>query len=100
MAKEIKWGKIDKTTGMEMGFNPSPVPFVDDCNCTYTTSGDKDIKMSIPALLELMNSIPAKPKILTVGIKVKLHTWLPDNTIFISKDIADALEQALKGGEK
>lgn len=70
------------------------------CNCTYTTNGEEQAKISIAALFELMKNIPKSPRILTMDIQLKEASILPDNTIVISSDIANALEQALKDGEK
>ena len=67
-----------------------------DCNCTYTATSGKNIKVSIAALVEVMKNIPAKPQIFTMGIKFVVNGYLPKNTIFLSKDVADALEQALQ----
>ncbi len=73
-------------------------PFFGDYNCTYTADDGRGVKTSIPVLLELMKTIPEKPRILTMDIKVSRGQILPPNTMVISKDIAEALEQALKEG--
>lgn len=76
---------------------PPVPPFLGSYNCTYTTSSGADIRTSVPVLLELMKSIPAVPKILTMGIEFRKAALLPPNTILISEDIAQALEVAMKG---
>ena len=70
-------------------------PFTGSCNCTYTTSSGSDIKTSIPALMELMESIPTPPTIMTMSIEFRKAAMLPPNTILLSSDIADALEEAI-----
>lgn len=70
--------------------------FFGDYNVTHTTSSGADIKTSLPALLELMKTIPEKPRILTMDIKTMLGRILPKNTIMLSPDVAEALEQAFE----
>jgi len=66
------------------------------CNCAYTTNSGEPIKVSIAALVKLMKDIPKTPRILTMPIQLKEATVLRDNTILISSDIAEALEEAIK----
>ena len=75
-------------------------PFMGNYNCTYTTSSGNKVKMSIDALMKIMEDIPEKPRILTMPIQILKHKILPPNTIFISSDIAEALEQALEEKDK
>lgn len=67
-----------------------------DCNCTYTTTANADIKMSIDALMALIEEIPERPKIFRMNINVISNDILPKNYIMLSKDVADALEEAMK----
>ena len=74
---------------------PMP-PFDYNSNCTYTTNGGKQAKLSLNVLLKIMEDIPKTPRILTMPIQMKKLNILPDNTILISNDIAEAIEEALK----
>jgi len=80
--------------------NLNPFPFDKFDNCTYTstylTNEGKQIRISITALFELMDSIPKPLQIFTMPIQLKEAPIIPDNTIFISSDIAKLLEDALK----
>jgi len=70
------------------------------CNCSYqagTTAGGTNVKVSLAALMEVMKSIPEPPRILVMDIKMVKSSVLSGNTILLSKDVADALEEALKG---
>ena len=79
-------------------------PFIgtgmDNCNCNYTTSNGRPVKMSLDALLKIMEDIPEKPKIFTMPINIVRHDILPTNTIYIGNDIADAIESALQKERK
>ena len=83
--------KIENILGMPMPpFNSTST------NCDYTTFGGKQVKFSINALFKIMEDIPKTPRILTMPIQMKKLNILPDNTILISNDIAEAIEEALK----
>lgn len=73
-----------------------PYNFDSRCNCSYT-SGTTGVqaKVSIAALMKLMKDIPETPRILTMEIKLIPSSVLSGNTIILSKDVADALEEAL-----
>lgn len=71
--------------------------FGESYNCAYTTTTGEKVQVSIPALIKLMEDIPEPPRILTMDISLVTHRFLPPNTILISTDIAEALEEALKG---
>ena len=70
-----------------------------DCNCTYTNSDKKQCKVSIEALLKLMDSIPERPKIYTMQIELIRMDLMPENWIILSKSVADALDEAMKGNK-
>lgn len=67
-----------------------------DCNCSYTTSSGQNVNVSIAALMEIMKQIPESPKIFSMDISLFTNNLLPKNTIILSKDVADALEEAMK----
>jgi len=69
------------------------------CNCSYAsaTTGEQ-AKVSIAALIKLMKSIPETPRIFIMDIELTRNNLLPKNTIYISSDIAEALDEVLKGG--
>ena len=75
-----------------------PDNFDSMCNCSYTsaTTGIQ-AKVDIAALIKLMEKIPEIPQIFTMDIKLIKNSILPKNTIFISSDIAEALDEALEG---
>lgn len=70
--------------------------FTDSCNCAYTTTGGQNIQVSLAALIKLMSDIPELPRVFMMDIKLVSHSILPKNTIFISSDIAGAIEEALE----
>ena len=70
------------------------------CNGTYTTSNGTNIKIPITALMEIMKQIPEPPKILSMNFQLFANNFLSKNTIIMSKDIADALEEVLKEGKE
>ena len=65
------------------------------CNCAYTINNGEQIKVSLAALAKIMKDIPKMPRILTMPIQLKELGVLRDNTILISSDIAEALEEAI-----
>lgn len=73
-----------------------PPGFDSLCNCAYTSTSGVKVQMDIAALLKLMESIPEIPRIFKMDIVLKPSPFLPKNTIVISEDIANALEEALK----
>lgn len=52
--------------------------------------------MSLAALTKLMSDIPEEPRIFKMDIKLVSSSRLPKNTIYISSDIAEAIEEALE----
>ena len=66
------------------------------CNCAYTTSTGTPIKLSVAALLKVIGNLPKIPRILVMDLQLKEASILPDNTIIISTDIAEALEDAFR----
>jgi len=66
------------------------------CCGTYTTSNGTNTKISIAALIETMKQIPEPPKIFSMDFQLFANNLLPKNTIIMSKDIAEALEEAMK----
>lgn len=67
------------------------------CNCAYTTSGGRNTQVDIATLFKVMNNIPETPRIFTMGPKLVINRVLPVNTIFLSPDVAEALEEAMRG---
>jgi len=65
------------------------------CRGTYTTSNGTNTKVSIAALIEVMKQIPEPPKIFSMDFRLFANNLLPKNTIIMSKDIAEALEEAM-----
>ena len=68
------------------------------CNCSYqvgTTAGGQNVKLSLAALMEVMKSMPEMPRIFVIDIKLVKSSVLSGNTIILSKDVADALEEAI-----
>ena len=45
--------------------------------------------------MKLISELPKTPRILVMSITVKLSGLLSENTIVISQDVADALEEAM-----
>ncbi len=86
---------VAESRSKDLGLFSSMPPFWGNYNCTYTTSTGSDIKTSLPVLMEIMKSIPEKPTILTMSIEFTEAAMLPPNTILLSSDIANALEQAM-----
>jgi len=74
-----------------------PQGFDANCTGTYTANNGDNVKVSLVALVELMKSIPEPPRIFRMDFKLLGNNLLPPNTIMMSADIADALEEALKG---
>jgi hypothetical protein len=66
------------------------------CNGTYTTNAGDNVKVDIAALLKLMEKIPSPPRLYSMDFKLFASNFLPENTIIMSKDIAEALEEAIK----
>ena len=75
----------------------TPNPFWDgDCNCTYTTTANTNVKMSTEALMELFEQLPERPKIFMMDIKIMTSDALPENWIMLSKSVAEALEEVMR----
>lgn len=69
--------------------------FKDIHNCTYTTSDNIKTKISLPELFEIVGNLKETPKILVMDIEMYMSHAVPDNTIILSKSVADELEKAL-----
>ena len=54
------------------------------CNCTYTTTSGKNVKVDIAALFKLMENIPEVPKIYRMDISLFVGPCLPKNSIIMS----------------
>lgn len=67
-----------------------------NCNCAYTTSNGTDVQVDIAALMKVMADIPEVPKIFSMKISLFRNNILPKNCIFMSEDVADALEEAMR----
>lgn len=65
------------------------------CNMAFTSSNGTQAKLDLSTLLKVMGSIPKRPRIFTMDIKLLEHSLLDGNTILISSDIAKALEEAM-----
>ena len=82
---------------------PDVVPsgmFGSFCNCTYTfKETGKQVKISIAALMKVMEKIPDPPQIFTMDIELVKSSFLLGNTIILSKGVAEALEEAMKETE-
>ena len=55
--------------------------------------------MNISALLKLMDSLPDAPKIYRMNVTLSASKYLPENSIIMSADVADALEEAIRTGK-
>jgi hypothetical protein len=69
--------------------------YLDNCNCTYTTSDGKHVGVSISALMKIICEIPETPKLFTMPIEIIRSDIMPKNYILLSNDVADALEKAM-----
>ena len=65
------------------------------CRGAYTTNAGDNVKVDIAALFKLMESIPSPPKLYIMDFKLFANNMLPENTIIMSNDIAEALEEAI-----
>ena len=74
--------------------------FLDNCNCTYATSGGEKVGVSISALMKVIVEMPETPKLFTMPIEIIKSDILPKNYIVLSKDVANALEQAMAGTQE
>ncbi len=69
-------------------------------NCTYTFKDTgKQAKISIAALMKVMEKIPDPPQIITMDIELVKSSFLLGNTIILSKSVAEALEEVIKESE-
>ena len=75
------------------GTSPFNIPFT---NCTYTNTEGEEMQLGVDGLLKIMEAIPKPPKILTMNLEVVTHSLVKGNTILISEDIADALDELMK----
>lgn len=68
---------------------------LDGKNCTYTMADGKEKKTSLAEVVEIMSTIKEQPKIFVMDIQIERSNILTGNTIILSKDVADALEEAM-----
>jgi len=66
------------------------------CNCTYTGTGGQKVKMDIAVLFKLLGDMLETPQLFTMDIDLRTNNYLSKNTIIMSSDVAEALEEALK----
>ena len=70
--------------------------FLESALCTYTSANKERVALSIDVLLKMMKDLPKLPRIYSMSIKMFPNSLLGDNTILVSKDIADAFEEAIR----
>lgn len=78
--------------------NTSLFPSV--CNCAYTTSGGKNVSLSVDALLAVTEKLPKRPEIFTMDIKLMHSKLIPENAIILGSNVAHAIEIAIEHGEQ
>jgi hypothetical protein len=89
-------GNVVKNRGKAMKDIGFP-PLMDNlCNCSYTSTSAGDVKVDIAALIKIMQDIPEVPRVYKMDIDLKPSPFLLKNTIVISSDIADAIEEAIQ----
>jgi len=59
-------------------------------NKTSTTSGNYP-KVNIHELLNIMRNLPERPTLYAMDYKLVVNQYLPNNSIIISKDLAEKL---------
>jgi hypothetical protein len=67
-------------------------------DCTYTTSTNKQVSLNLQVLLDILDSLPKPPTILSMKIDIIRNPTLPENYILLSDSVAKALENALEKG--
>jgi hypothetical protein len=80
-----------------MGILEGPIGFKSNQIGTYTSANNKDVDFSLEALLEIAAKLPKPPECLVFNIKE--FKLLPENTLFVSSDLAEKLERIIKESE-